>query len=82
MLVKFTPSEEVENDILHIQKRLGITTVSKTVQAVMSHYNQLLNDYQDKCKQHDETQELYDTLTNDVGVFLDSRKKLENHFSL
>ena len=54
MLVKFTPNEELEKEILHIQKRLDEPTVSKTVQLVLSHYNELLNKYQSKCDEFDE----------------------------
>ena len=80
MLVKFVPAKNVEKDILHLQKRLGLSTVSKTVQAVLSHYDSLLNDYKKKCLELDEANGLYDELTNDVGVFLESRRKLDLHF--
>jgi len=82
MLVKFTPNSEIETEILNLQKRLGEPTISKTVQLVLSHYNDLLNKYQEKCKEFEEQEGLYNELVEDVGIFVDAQKKLKSHFEV
>jgi len=78
MLVKFQANEEIEKSILHIQKRLGEQTVSKTVQLVLGHYNELLNKYQEKCNEFDELDKSF----NDAREAYCSKLKAEEDLEL